>query len=106
AHCDYVKDPSGRKLHQPIGNIRWRRRNLAGDRPVAFALLAVANHAVGLEERFAFFQSLRRCTIRIGQFAACSRCLFIPRAVMKRLITTRDGSSDWLLECETIPRYG
>src|SRR5262249_47614460 len=37
---------------------------------------------------------------------ACSCCLVIPRAIMKRPVPSRDGSSDWLLERETIPRYG
>src|ERR1051326_8889550 len=106
SHGHDVKDPPGRKLHEPVRDIGWRRRNFAGNWPIAFALLAVANHAVGLEQGLAFVNRLRRCAVRICQFPSSTRSFFFSRAIMKYLITTRDGSSNGLLERETIPRYG
>src|SRR5436305_7917070 len=103
---DDVKNPPGRKLDQTIRKIRRRRRDLAGDRSIALALLAVTDETVGLKQRFTLLQCLRRCTIWILQLASGAGRLLFTGAIVKRMKTSRDGSSNRSLERESIPRYG
>src|SRR5215831_13060675 len=52
-HGDHVKYSSRGKLHQPVRNVRRRRRNLSGDWTIASALLAVADSAIRVKKFFA-----------------------------------------------------
>jgi hypothetical protein len=77
-------------------------RNLFGDRAVPLPLRTVADQTIGPVERLTFFEGLRRCMIRVLQFAASANGFLFPRPVSNGSVASGNGARHWTLQREAI----